>query len=46
MDSPDAWVVYVGGEEQVVILVPGHASDLVRSPLNHKRLCFHLIEVV
>ena len=43
---PDAGVVYVGREEQGVVLVPGHASDLVRHPLNHKWLCIHLVQVV
>ncbi len=45
-DLPDARVVYVGREEQVVVLVPGHASDLVRHPLDHKRLCLHLVQVI
>ncbi len=45
-DLPNARVVYVGRQEQVVVLVPGHASDLVRHPLNHKWLCIHLVQVV
>ena len=43
---PNAWIVYVGREQQGVVLVPGHASDLVWHPLNHKWLCIHLVQVV
>lgn len=45
-DLPYAGVVYVGRKEQGVVLVPGHASDLVWQPLNHKWLCIHLVQVV
>ena len=44
--SPNPRVVYVGGEQQLVVLVPRHASDLVWRSLNDKRLSVHLVEVV
>ena len=44
--SPNARLVYVGSEEQVVIIMPGHASDLVRRPLNHIGLSIHFVEVI
>ena len=44
--SPDPRVVYVGGEQQLVVLVPGHAPDLVWHSINDKRLGVHLVEVI
>ena len=44
--SPNPRVVYVGGEQQLVVLVPRHASDLVWRSLNDERLSVHLVEVV
>ena len=46
ISSPNPRVVYVGGEQQLVVLVPGHAPDLVWRSLNDKRLSVHLVEVV
>ena len=44
--SPNPRVVYVGGEQQLVVLMPGHASDLVWRSLDNKWLSVHLVEVI
>ena len=44
--SPNPRVVNVGGEQQLVILVPGHAPDLVWRSLNDIWLSVHLVEVI